>query len=141
MKAQLGEDGTQQFTVETHVNGIPISVTLIHDPFLTHTISTNLGWWRCLAALFAPSLRSIKTQVVIRGSGSAQRAIMTLDPEQLSRDTEEILEQRRVTYESAQRAIMALDPNRLSGVYESNNRDNAQYTRGYPVDDAAAHGR
>lgn len=99
MKAMLGEDGTEQFTVETRVDGKTIRVQPIHDPFISSHTFTSLSRWDHFKALFRKQWT--KTEVIVRASEGAQRAIMTLDPEQLQRDTEDILEQRRISREAS----------------------------------------
>ena len=108
MRTQLGEEGTEQFTVETRVDGTTIRVQPIHDPFINCTTVTRLGAFQCLKAFFGRGV-AIRTEVIVRGSEAAQRAIMTLDPEQLTRETEQILEERRNAYENREvgGAIMA----------------------------------
>ena len=93
----LGEEGTEQFTIETRLDGKMISVKPIHDPFISTTVGFKLDFKSRFKQLFFPE--AIKVEVHIRGSEGAQRAIMTLDPHQLARDTEEILEQRRYSRE------------------------------------------
>jgi hypothetical protein len=87
----LGEDGTEQFTVETRVNGELIRHQEIHDPFICNT-TVIYG----LRAAWVALVRGIRVEVVVRGSEGAQRAVMTLDPKKLRVDTEEILEARRL---------------------------------------------
>lgn len=95
MKVMLGEEGTEQFTVEVLVDGHSIRVQRVHDPFIHSTIGVQASRWDHFKAIFRPPI--VKIQVVVRGSEGAQRAIMTMDPGQLGRDTEEILEQRRIS--------------------------------------------
>lgn len=92
----LGEQGTEQFTVETYVNGERIGERAIHDPFI-HTTVVLRGWRHAWRALFG----EIKVQVSVSGSQGAQRAIMTLDPEKLANDTKEFLEQCRISRETS----------------------------------------
>ena len=99
MKAHLGEEGTEQFSVEVRVDDKTIKVQPVHDPFIYNTTVVGISRWDHFLAIFR--LRTIKVQVSVWGSEGAQRAIMTLDPEQLARDTEEILEQRRISRESS----------------------------------------
>jgi hypothetical protein len=101
MRAMLGEQGTEQFTIETEVEGKTIKVQLIHDPFIHSTVVTTLSFWGCFLGLFIPKRRTIRTVIIVRGSEGAQRAIMMLDPEQLSLDTNEILEARRIARETS----------------------------------------
>lgn len=92
----LGEEGTEQFTAETWVNGKQIGFQKIHDPF-AHTV-VKIGWRECLVGLF----RGLKVEVGIRGSEGAQRAIMTLNPKVLEFETAQILEERRRNREAVE---------------------------------------
>lgn len=98
MQTMLGEEGTEQFTVESIVDGKTIEVHPIHDPFIHTTVGLKMSRWSHFKGIFAPPLT--KVQVVVRGSEGAQRAIMTMDPIALEADTEDILEYRRHQYES-----------------------------------------
>jgi hypothetical protein len=98
MKAQIGDEGTEQFTVTTRVDGRTIKEQPIHDPFIHNTTVVILSRWDHFLAIF--KRREIRVEVNVWGSEAAQRAIMTLDPVQLSKETEEILEQRRIARES-----------------------------------------
>jgi len=95
----LGDQGTEQFTVETLVDGKSIQVQPIHDPFIYSHATVRLGRWDHFLAIFWR--RDICVDVVVRGSEGATRSIMTLDPEKLQKDTEEILEQRKASRESS----------------------------------------
>jgi hypothetical protein len=99
MTAHLGEEGTEQFSVETRVDEKTVRVQPIHDPFIRSTCIVGISRWDHFVAIFRP--RKIKIQIIVNGSEGANRAIMTLDPEQLARDTEEILEERRIAHESS----------------------------------------
>lgn len=98
MKTQLGEEGTEQFTVESRLDGKTIKVQPIHDPFIHSTVGFKGSRWDHFKAIFRPPV--VKVEVIVRASEAAQRAIMTLDPVQLTRETEEILEGRRQFHES-----------------------------------------
>ena len=89
----LGEEGTQQFTVETCVDDKTVKVEAVHDPFITTTVMVGFTRWERFRNLFRTS--RTKVQVILRGSEGVERAIMALDPEQLGRDSREILEHRR----------------------------------------------
>jgi hypothetical protein len=95
----LGDEGTEQFTVETILDGESIGVQKIHDPFIFNETVIMLSRWDCFLSIFRR--RRICVEVHIQGSLGAQRAIMTLDPERMARDTEEILEQRRLSRENS----------------------------------------
>jgi hypothetical protein len=88
--AQIGDEGTEQFTVKTRLNGEVIREQVIHDPFINTTV--KLGGWR---AAWMALRGGINVEVEVRGSEGAQRAILTLDPKRLAADTEAIAEARR----------------------------------------------
>jgi len=92
--AQIGEEGTEQFTVECRVDGQPISTQKIHDPFISNVTKVWMSRWDHLWRVFfnRPSV----VEINVRGSEGAQRAIMTLDPNLLAADSEAILEARRL---------------------------------------------
>lgn len=97
MKAQIGDEGTEQFTVETWVDDQRIKVQPIHDPFIHTTTVIILSRWAHFMAIFRR--REIRVRVHVWGSEGAQRAIMALDPKDLQHDTDEIVEARRVSCE------------------------------------------
>lgn len=82
----LGDEGTEQFTVTTRVNGKVIGEQEIHDPF-AHTTVTLRGIGHAWRALF----RGIKVQVDIGGTHRAISAVMQLDPNKMQAFTEEHL--------------------------------------------------
>jgi hypothetical protein len=92
IKEMLGEYGTEQFTIETRVNGHMIRVQPIHDPFIHST--TVIGWWDLVKSLFRGECRVV---VKVCGSEAIQRAIMTLNPRTLQAETEEILKARKLS--------------------------------------------
>lgn len=85
----LGETGTEQFTVTTWVAGELIGEAKVHDPFIRTTIRLR-GLKHAWRALFG-----FTVQVSVDASEGAQRAIMTLDPYKLTKETEQILAERR----------------------------------------------
>jgi hypothetical protein len=87
----LGEDGTEQFTVETRVDGKRIRLQEVHDPF-THTTVKLKGWRHAWNALF----RGLTVNVNVDGSHGAMRAVMMLDPVKLQKDTEDWLREAAV---------------------------------------------
>lgn len=95
MVCMLGEVGTEQFTVETRVDGVLVRTQSVHDPFIRNTTLVGLSLWQRLVLLFRP--RHILVEVKVDGTEGVQRAIMTLDPEKLAQDTKEILEQREAS--------------------------------------------
>jgi len=99
MKTRLGEEGTEQFTVETQVDGRTIKVQPVHDPFIHSTTVVSIPRWDHFLAIF--KRREIRVQVAVRASEGAQRAVMTLDPSQLAKDTEEILHERKIAHETS----------------------------------------
>jgi hypothetical protein len=86
MGLSLGEHGSEQFTVETRVDGKQIRLQEVHDPF-AHTTVKLKGWRHAWNAL----VHGITINVNIGGTHGAMRAVMTLDPEKLQQDTEEHL--------------------------------------------------
>lgn len=91
----LGEDGTEQFTIDTRVNGKVVGEQKIHDPFIRSTVKLR-GFGHAWNALFG----GIKVELCLNASEGAQRAIMTLNPEVLEAETREILEERRLSREA-----------------------------------------
>jgi hypothetical protein len=92
----LGETDTEQFEMKVSINGEPIGAQKIHDPFICNT--TFCGGWKWVwRALFG----GIKVQVSVNGSAGAIQAVMTMDPYQLQRNTDMILEERRISRESS----------------------------------------
>lgn len=94
MKTNIGEEGTEQFTVTTRVNEKLIGQQEIHDPFV-RTVVKLRGWGHAWRALFG----GIKVQVSVDGTHGAQRAIMTLDPRVLQEDTEQFLREMATSRE------------------------------------------
>jgi hypothetical protein len=88
-RMMLGEEGTEQFTVTTRVNGELIKAQPIHDPFV-RTRVTLKGWGHAWRALFG----GICVQVAVDGSHGAQAAIMTLDPKRLDEETQIFIERQ-----------------------------------------------
>lgn len=93
MRAFLGETGTEQFTVETRVDGRVVKTQRIHDPFIRNTTVVGLTRFDHFLAIF--KRRQIRVEVAVQGGEGAQRAIMMLDPYELQRESEEILERRK----------------------------------------------
>lgn len=85
----LGEEGTEQFTVTTELNGLPISTQKIHDPFIRTTVT--IGWWELLRALLTGLLfwGKLKVNVRVSGSHAAQRRIMTMNPVEMQMENEQ----------------------------------------------------
>lgn len=98
-KAQIGDAGTEQFAVAVVVDGKTIKTQPIHDPFICNTTVVGISRWDHFRGIFKP--REIRVEVIVRGSQGAERAIMTLDPLQLAKDTEEILYERQQSRESS----------------------------------------
>src|SRR4051812_8361166 len=99
MKTHIGEEGTEQFTINTLVDGKVIRSQPIHDPFIHNTTVIDISRWEHFLSVFMP--KTVKVEVSIRGSEGVQRAIMTLDPEQLAQDTRDILREREISRESS----------------------------------------
>lgn len=91
----LGEDGTEQFDITTRVNGKIVGAQKIHDPFIRSTVKLR-GFGHAWNALFG----GLKVEIAVNASEGASRAIMTLNPVVLAKDTEDILEQRRLSREA-----------------------------------------
>jgi predicted membrane GTPase involved in stress response len=93
LKSHLGEEGTEQFTITTKVNGEIVGVQPIHDPFVRNTTTTTTVFsrWDALKMVFTKKPFTATVTVCVDGSPGAQRAIMTLDPESLMRETETML--------------------------------------------------
>ena len=89
----LGENGTEQFTIETRQDGKLIRSQAIHDPFLHSTTTIAISRWDLFKALFRKQFVT-KIEVSVRGSEGVQRAIMMLDPKQLQAETEQIFADR-----------------------------------------------
>ncbi len=100
MKETLGKEGTEQFTVTSRQDGRMIREQKIHDPFITCTTVIKISRWDLFKAMFRRQYET-RIEVNVWGSQGAQRAIMTLDPEALARDTAEIFEQRRISRENS----------------------------------------
>jgi hypothetical protein len=92
MKGMLGEEGTEQFTVKTYIDDHKlIREQKIHDPFISSTTVSVLTRWSCFLGLFAKKYRTVKTQVSVFGSHGAVARVMTMDPAELQRETDEWL--------------------------------------------------
>ncbi len=89
MAKRIGEEGTEQFTVTTWVDGKKIGEQSIHDPFLHTTVKHKLSRWDHLKQVFAP--KTIKVQVGVDGTHGVMRAIMALDVDQLQQASAEWL--------------------------------------------------
>jgi hypothetical protein len=96
MKATLGETGTEQFTLEIEFTGHKFPAQQLHDPFIRTRI--GISRWDLFKALFR---KQFEVRIRMDGTEAVIRAIMTLDPEQLKRETEEIQECRRLSRESS----------------------------------------
>lgn len=97
MKTNIGEEGTEQFTVSTRVNGDLLAEQKIHDPFIHTTVKHTLSRWGHFKQVFKP--KAITINIAVDGSHGAVRAIMNLDPVQLQQDSEEFLRERAASRE------------------------------------------
>ncbi len=80
--AHIGEEGTEQFTVATRLNGDLVGpVRQIHDPFIHTTVV--IGWRDMLKGLLT---RKLRVEVTVRGTHAAQSRIMTMDPAEMQRE-------------------------------------------------------
>ena len=85
----LGEEGTEQFTVTTQLNGRRIGQQKIHDPFAATTVI--LDWKDLFRGLLVGFLfwGRVKVTVSVRGTHAAERRIMTMNPFEMQRENEE----------------------------------------------------
>jgi hypothetical protein len=90
----LGEHGTEQFAISVYVDGELIRKQQIHDPFIRNTTVVGISRFDLFKALFRKQFE-VKVQVRVEGSVAAMRAVMTLDPVALQKETEHILEERK----------------------------------------------
>lgn len=96
-KTNIGEQGTEQFTVTTRVDGKLISAQPIHDPFIHCVVIHQMSRWDHFKAIFRPPL--LEVLVAVDGTEGVIRAIMTLDPVALQQETDEILAERKKSRE------------------------------------------
>ena len=94
----LGELGTEQFRIATSIDGRTIADQPIHDPFITNETVIGLKRWDLFKALFKRQFE-VRVRVRVSATAGALRAVMTLDPIQLQKDTDQILEQARISRE------------------------------------------
>lgn len=97
-QVHLGEKGTEQFAVETRVDGLMVRKQLVHDPFIHNKTVIWISRWDHFKAIFKK--RVITVEIALRGSEGAMRTIMMMNPVKLDFDTKEILEQRRLSREA-----------------------------------------
>lgn len=90
--------GNPQFTIATRVDGKLIREQAIHDPFLFNKTVVGMSRWDLFKALFRRQF-TVTVETSVRGSEGIMRAVMTIDPEKVERDTAEILEARRKSRE------------------------------------------
>jgi hypothetical protein len=93
MKTHLGEDGMEQFTITTRVDGKVIREQKIHDPFIHSKTVVGISRWDLFKAMFRKQFE-VKVEVAVHGSEGVLRAIMMLDPVQLEAETQSILAER-----------------------------------------------
>lgn len=89
MDVQLGEEGTEQFTVEVMVDGKIVKSQAIHDPFIHNTTTVWISRWDHFKAIFKK--RVIVVQVGVSGSLGAIKTVMNLDPKRLQEVTAEMM--------------------------------------------------
>lgn len=94
----LGENGTEQFTIETRQDGKLVRSQAIHDPFLCSKTTIAISRWDLFKALFRRQFITT-IEVSVRGTAGVQRAIMMLDPKELQAETAAILDDRRRSQE------------------------------------------
>ena len=79
----LGEEGTEQFTVQTYIGDRLLKSQPVHDPFIRTMVS--LGWVDLLKGLL---IGRLKIRVVLDGSHAARTRIMTMNPREMQRENE-----------------------------------------------------
>jgi hypothetical protein len=99
-KNMLGENGTEQFTIMTRVDGKLIKEQPIHDPFLFNKTVVGISRWDLFKAMFRRQFE-VKVEISVHGTEGIQRAIMMLEPEKLEAETKLILEERRLSRENS----------------------------------------
>jgi hypothetical protein len=92
MATRIGESGTEQFTITTKVDGKIIAERPIHDPFLTNRTVFAMSRWQLFKALFRKQF-SVEVEVSVRGTEGMIRTIMMLDPKEIEKETQAILEE------------------------------------------------
>lgn len=97
MRARLGEEGTEQFSVTSCVDGKIIGEQKVHDPFVRTRVMHTLSRWDAFKLALNP--KAIKVEVTVSGSHAAQSRIMTLDPMDLIRENAEWEEKNRLRWE------------------------------------------
>lgn len=90
----IGEEGTEQFTITTRLDGKIVGEQKIHDPFHHTKVVMVLDRWSSFRNIFRP--KQMVVTVALNGTEGAIRAIMMLDPAKLGEETAEILVQRRL---------------------------------------------
>lgn len=80
----LGEEGTEQFTINYEVGGRQLSSQKLHDPFVTATVV--LCWMDLLRGMLRGHLR---VRVTVTGTQAVQRRIMTMNPYKLQAEQAE----------------------------------------------------
>lgn len=48
----LGEEGTEQFTVDCYVDGAPLNQQRIHDPFIHTSVVMTFSLWQRIKNVF-----------------------------------------------------------------------------------------
>jgi len=98
----LGEEGTEQFTVTTTRDGKLIREQKIHDPLITSTTVIRISRWDLFKALFKRQFET-RIQVHVWATEGAQRAIMTMNPLELAKETDQIYADRKASREAHSR--------------------------------------
>jgi len=95
----LGDLGTEQFRVITLLDDKVIGDQAIHDPFIYNKTVIGLSRWDLFKAIFGRKFE-ITVRVRLSASEGAMRAIMTLDPDVLAKETVAIQEERAIRREA-----------------------------------------
>jgi hypothetical protein len=98
----VGENGTEQFTIKTRVDGKVIKEQPLHDPFLHNRTVVGISRWDLFKAMFRKQF-TVTVEISVSGTEGVQRLIMTMDPKAVQAETDQILEQRRLSREAHQR--------------------------------------
>ncbi len=94
MRTQLGEEGTEQFSITTYVDGNVVKKQALHDPFIFSKTEVGFSRWELFKGMFRRRFK-VEVQMSVHASPGAQRAIMTLDPRELEAETSRILAERK----------------------------------------------
>ena len=94
MRNSIGDTGTEQWILTTKRDGELIREQKLHDPFLHSTTTIGISRWDLFKAIFCKQFE-IKIQVSLDASEGMQRRIMMMDPDEVTAETKQILEERQ----------------------------------------------